>query len=517
MKERKIKILIILMTIAVLGLIIVQVYWSIKTIATEEIRFDAKVNETMLNIVNKIDKDKTADIVVKKIKGGKDKLVWVEKDEQTADSDDVVFFSSSYSYDDDDTNADNIEVTVKVSPDGKSNTKVVKRIIKHDLDGERKVTTRKTKIDTIIINKQKLVTEVIEEMTSLEDEDDLAEQLSESYLDSMITKEFSNNGIDAKFDFGVMDKNLNRFIIIKTGADKEQLQKSKFNISMSPHNIFAQPFNLLIYIPNKFGFLLKSVWIMLILSLLFVGIIVAVYIKTLKMFLDQKKITEVKNDLINNITHEFKTPISSIALATEALQEPQLRDQQGSVEKYSGIIAEENERLTKLVENLLNTAAFERSEIELKRETVNVSKLLNSIVEKAGSVYENINISIQDTTLGQAEIKADVFHLSNILNNLIDNAVKYSKGKIVISIEIRKAVNGIDISVSDRGIGISKTDQQKIFETFYRVPTGNVHNVKGNGIGLSYVKTLVEAHNGWIKVSSKLGEGSTFTIYLPNE
>ncbi len=165
---------------------------------------------------------------------------------------------------------------------------------------------------------------------------------------------------------------------------------------MSPNNIFTQPFNLLIYIPNKFGYLLKSVWIMLILSLLFVGIIVAVYIKTLKMFLDQKKITEVKNDLINNITHEFKTPISSIALATEALHEPQLRDQQGSLEKYTGIIAEENERLTKLVENLLNTAAFERSEIELKKEIVNVLDIINPIVAKLKSASDNINISVND-------------------------------------------------------------------------------------------------------------------------
>ena len=256
---------------------------------------------------------------------------------------------------------------------------------------------------------------------------------------------------------------------------------------------------------------------MLILSLIFVGIIVAVYIKTLKMFLDQKKITEVKNDLINNITHEFKTPISSIALATEALIEPQLRDQQGSIKKYSDIIAEENERLTKLVENLLNTAAFERSEIDLKKEKVNVSEILSSIVSKAKSVSDNINISVNDTTSGQVIIKADVFHLSNILSNLIDNAVKYSEEIIDISIKVKKNGDGIEISISDKGIGISKNNQQKIFETFYRVPTGNIHNVKGNGIGLSYVKKLVEAHNGWIKLSSELGEGSTFTIYLPNE
>ena len=514
MKERKIKILIMLMTVAVLGLIVVQVYWSIKTIATEEIRFDAKVNEAMLSVVNKIDKEKTANIIVNKISGGNEKIVWVQKNKQIIDSNDVIILSSGYSYNDTDTNADNVEVTVHISSDDDSQIRVVKSIVKYDSTEIKKVTVGKTQIDTIIVNKQKLVTEVIEEMTSIGN--DFEEQLSPAYLDSMITIELSNAGINTEFDFGVIDKESNNFIVIKSGADKKKLVESKYQVPMSPNNIFAQPFNLLIYIPNKFGYLLKSVWIMLILSLLFVGIIVAVYIKTLRMFLDQKKITEVKNDLINNITHEFKTPISSIALATEALQEPQLKIQQGSVEKYSNIIAEENERLTKLVENLLNTAAFERSEIELKKESVNVLDILDSIVTKAKS-SGNINITIDDATSNRAVIKADVFHLSNILSNLIDNAIKYSKEIVDISVKIRKLNEGVEISISDKGIGISKNDQQKIFETFYRVPTGNIHNVKGDGIGLSYVKKLVEAHNGWIKVSSKLGVGSTFTIYLPNE
>lgn len=524
MKELRIKILIILMTFAVLGLIAVQVYWSIKTIATEEIRFDAKVNEAMINIVSKIDKEKTVEILIKKVSGDKDKVVWVENNTNIIDSNEVVFFSSDYAYENSDTNGNHVKVTVETSPNlnkknntSKSNNKVIKRVFKYDSEGTSTVTVEQTKVDTIVLNKKKLLTEVIEEMTSFDEEHYLHEQLSESYLDSMIIKEFNNSGIETVFSFGVQDRNTKQFVVVKAETDKRELEKSKYNISMSPHDIFAQPLKLLIYIPNKFNYMLKSIWIMLVLTLVFVGIIVVVYIKTLRLFLDQKKITEVKNDLINNITHEFKTPISSISLAAEALQEPQLLKQHGSIKKYSEVISEENIRLTKLVENLLNTAAFERSEIELKKEKVNVREAVTTIIDKTKERIGEINISLFDETNKDAIIKADLFHFTNIISNLVNNSAKYSEEVADISIKIVNSANGVEVSVTDKGIGISRSNQQKIFETFYRVPTGNIHDAKGNGIGLSYVKKIVEAHSGWVKINSKLGEGSTFTIFLPNE
>ena len=169
------------------------------------------------------------------------------------------------------------------------------------------------------------------------------------------------------------------------------------------------------------------------------------------------------------------------------------------------------------MENLLNTAAFERSKIDLKKEKVNVANAIKAIVDVTLERVSNTRIIINDYTNGTSKIKVDIFHFSNIINNLIDNAIKYSKGGKVILIEIFKISTDIKINIEDNGIGISRVDQQKIFETFYRIPTGNIHNVKGNGIGLSYVKKIVEAHGGSIKVKSKLGEGSTFTIILPNE
>jgi len=512
------------MTIAVIGLIAVQVYWSIKTISTEEIRFDAKVNEAMKNTVAKINKERTADIIVNKVVSGKDKVIWVENRSKFVDSNKIVFLSSDHSYIDKDNDSSDVEVRLEITHEHSENEdeqngskKVIKRVYKFDSDDQNIVAAKPNKVDTLIFNKQHLITEVIEEMTSLEKGEDFHNNMNETYLDSMVSNEFNNLGIVTDFYFGIKDRITNRFILVNTGADKIDLEKTKYIISMSPNEIFASPLNLMIYIPNKFGHLLKSIWLMLALSMLFVGIIVAVYVKTLKMFLDQKKITEVKNDLINNITHEFKTPISSISLAAEALQEPQLLKESNSIERYSSIINEENNRLTKLVENLLNTAAFEKSVIELKKEQIDIYIVINDIASKLNERMNNITITVTDSTNGSTNINADIFHFRNIINNLIDNAIKYSKDVVDISINIKGANEGLEITVYDEGIGISKSNQEKIFETFYRVPTGNIHNVKGNGIGLSYVKKIVEAHSGWVKVNSKLGKGSTFTIYLPSE
>ena len=197
---------------------------------------------------------------------------------------------------------------------------------------------------------------------------------------------------------------------MSSAEDSIRLETTKYNVALFPHDVFTRPLKLLIHLPNKFAYLLRSVWVMFSLSLLFVGTIVFVYIKTLKMFLDQKKITEVKNDLINNITHEFKTPISSISLASEALQNPQLINKENSLKKYSDIITEENTRLTKLVENLLNTAAFERSKIELKKEKINVANAIKAIVDVTLERVSNTKIIINDYTNGTSKIKVDIFH-----------------------------------------------------------------------------------------------------------
>lgn len=233
------------------------------------------------------------------------------------------------------------------------------------------------------------------------------------------------------------------------------------------------------------------------------------------MLLRQKKITEVKNDLINNITHEFKTPLSTISLAAEALSDPGFSQNASLLKKYTGMITSENRRLTSMVESLLNAAAFESGEYKLSLEILSAHSLIKKVLKENHDFLQSKEAEIDiHFNAEKDKVKVDEFHLSNVFKNLIENGVKYNEHKPSIAIFTENRNGSILLSIKDNGIGISKEHQTKIFDTFYRVPTGNIHNVKGNGVGLSYVNKMVHAHNGEISVKSKLGEGSIFTIKL---
>jgi two-component system phosphate regulon sensor histidine kinase PhoR len=232
--------------------------------------------------------------------------------------------------------------------------------------------------------------------------------------------------------------------------------------------------------------------------------------------LKQKKLAEIKNDFINNMTHEFKTPISTISLATQLIQEDTSVVDNGTIQRYLGIIKDENVRLGQQVERVLQTAQMEREEIVLKKKNVDVHALIEQVIEMNHPMLMAKNGTIQTAfTTESANIVIDEVHMSNVMNNLIDNAVKYSADAPEIHIATSVDESGLHIQVSDQGIGMQKEVLSQVFEPFYRVPTGNVHNVKGFGLGLSYVKKIVEAHGGSVHVKSQLGKGSTFEITIP--
>jgi two-component system phosphate regulon sensor histidine kinase PhoR len=230
----------------------------------------------------------------------------------------------------------------------------------------------------------------------------------------------------------------------------------------------------------------------------------------------QKKLALVKNDFINNMTHEFKTPITSISLATQLLQEELKPGKNESMLRYLGIIKDENTRLGQQVERVLQTAQMEKEEISLKLKKMDIGALIQQVAEINGPLIDSVSgtLKLRLENL-PSTMEMDEVHISNVLNNLIDNAVKYSPSNPRVEIEARTQDHGIAIQVKDQGLGMPKEALHSIFDAFYRIPTGNVHNVKGFGLGLSYVKKIVEAHGGKVHVKSKLGEGSTFEIYLP--
>jgi two-component system phosphate regulon sensor histidine kinase PhoR len=257
---------------------------------------------------------------------------------------------------------------------------------------------------------------------------------------------------------------------------------------------------------------------MLIISgglMLFIVIAFAIVIIAM---LRQKKLSDMKNDFINNMTHEFKTPISTVSLACEVLNDPDVPKSDDLLHSYIDIISQENKRLGVLAEKILQTAILEKGELKLGRDTIDTHEIIADVIRKI-----SIQVEIRDGNISfyplasDPMIVADKMHITNVINNLLDNANKYTPKKPLITVTTENVRKGIQISITDNGSGISKANQKKIFDKLYRVPTGDVHNVKGFGLGLSYVKFIVEKHHGEVSVESEPGKGSTFRIWLPSE
>ena len=262
----------------------------------------------------------------------------------------------------------------------------------------------------------------------------------------------------------------------------------------------------------------KELRLRIVTSIFFTFIIITAFYLTVRTMLRQKKLGEIKNDFINNMTHEFKTPIATISLAVDAMKNEKVLQDKSKMNYFSAIIKEENQRMNRQVETILKASQLEKQEVDLNLQPLHVHEVIKDVVENFALQLEEKN--------GRAEVlfhavndqvMADEVHFSNMINNLIDNAIKYSKDNAPLLLKISTQANekNITIKVEDNGIGMNKETVKKVFERFYRAHTGNLHNVKGFGLGLSYVKTIVQAQGGEVKVESVLGKGSVFTINLP--
>lgn len=244
-------------------------------------------------------------------------------------------------------------------------------------------------------------------------------------------------------------------------------------------------------------------------------IVIFFFVYTLLVILKQRRLSEIQKDFINNMTHEFKTPLSTIAISTEVLKDPRIVHTPERLLNYATIIENESHRLKQQVERVLQMARLENEDVGLKKESCDLHELIrevakNNFIHQSGA---NLALSLQATP---SHIQADRLHITNVIYNLIDNAIKYNKSTPLIKITTSSTGNSIQMEIEDNGIGIKEEEQKKIFHRFYRVSTGNVHDVKGFGLGLSYVKLIVEAHKGKISVSSTPGNGSRFTIVIPS-
>lgn len=260
------------------------------------------------------------------------------------------------------------------------------------------------------------------------------------------------------------------------------------------------------YFQNHFAFLL-------LFAVLFTSIIIAAFVLMIRTMLSQKKLSEIKSDFINNMTHEFKTPIATIQLASDALTNPKVINNVDQIKYYTGMIHEENKRMNMQVEKILQAAELEKDEIKMQWKRIDINETIQKIADNATLQMDDINADFSlKLNATNVFLEADVVHFTNIIINLLENAVKYSKENPIISIETRNKNNLVQILIKDNGIGMDKETQSHIYEKFYRAHTGNLHNVKGFGLGLTYVKNIVDAHKGKIDVESELGKGTLFTL-----
>ncbi len=298
-----------------------------------------------------------------------------------------------------------------------------------------------------------------------------------------------------------------------TGNDPDVFKKSQV-IQSIPGRDFDKG-QILAFFPDTRTFLIKNMWLTILASLILLVLVAGSFTFMLQTIFKQKKVSEIKNDFINNMTHEFKTPIATVSAAMEAMVSFDALKDQEKTKRYIDISQKELGRLSGLVEKILSISADERKTLILSKETFDLSSLINETAQQY-ILKGNGNVSIDFDSESTAYINADRMHFQNIINNLLDNSVKYSKGQSRISIKCLRQAEYVVFSVKDEGIGISKEQQKHIFEKFYRVPTGDLHTVKGFGLGLSYVKQIVELHKGTIGVNSQPGQGTEFTIAIPD-
>lgn len=335
-------------------------------------------------------------------------------------------------------------------------------------------------------------------------------------LDSMLRSELRNRSIFSNFDFKVSSAKRDTIIFIRASAKPAFLPSNSYETPLFPKDMIRDPGMLTITFPNKNNIILSNLTAMMGLSGGLLLVLIFSFGFTIHSILMQKKISEMKTDFINNMTHEFKTPVATIMIASEALKDPELTSDKKSIDRLANIIYDENVRLGSHIERVLNIAKIEKGDLKLEQKEVEMNDLLAAIVDSMSLQLDKRNAKIElQLNANQATVVGDELHLSNVIFNLLDNANKYSPENPQIRISTQNQGKHLIIKVSDQGIGMNKDQLSKIFDQFYRIPTGNLHDVKGFGLGLSYVNNIVKRLHGTIKVKSEKDLGSEFEISLP--
>ncbi len=342
----------------------------------------------------------------------------------------------------------------------------------------------------------------------------IADRVSQDDLQMYLDEEFGRRDINTDYEFAVYSTYGSP--VYNSMGYTASMPNRSHRVILFPNDIFANPNQLMVHFPHKQAYILSSLGVMAFSSLLIILVIALCFVYTVYIIFRQKKLSDMKTDFINNMTHELKTPVATISLASEMLMSSNVTTDQARLQRFASVINEENKRLGGQVEKVLQMAVLDKGEAKLNLTEVDVHERVKAIIDKMALQMDDRHGEFKiKLDANRSTIMADEVHLTNIITNLVDNAIKYSQDNPHVTISTKDAANGIVVSVTDTGIGMTKEQQKRVFERFYRVPTGNIHNVKGFGLGLSYVKAMVEAHGGSIRLQSEIHYGSTFEMFLP--
>ncbi len=513
MKKGFNKILIVLMSIALIGLVIIQMYWSKKVFTSHTEEFNGRVYQALNATVDKINQEELQGYYQKfenvhsDLKGSTDKPQ-VMSSQMIQDSAGTTYlYLTRYVLE---------RSAIPLSDEyndslTRANLYSQEKIVKIEKDSGANI------IHNFSLNTEesfKNSTYTIERLARLDAGNrPIDKRVGIEFIDSIFVKELRVRGVQSHPQLALLksDSTLTRV------ATKEfDLSDKEYTIPIFYDKDDKPQYLITTYFPDKQLSILGPIIPIVMLTIIFTLIIVSVFSLAIYYMQHQRKISEVKTDFINNMTHEFKTPIATINIASDALKNEKIINDNDKIRYYADLIKQENKRMNTQVEMVLRMAKLERNQMDINPQEVDVNDLVRKSVATMRFIIDNRNGTIfEDYQASRSVVEGDPFHLANTINNILDNARKYSKDDPQIFVKTYNDDKFIVIEVEDKGIGMSKSVLKKIFDQFYREETGNVHNVKGHGLGLAYVRKITELHKGRVYAESELGKGSTFYIKLP--
>lgn len=518
------RLLVVLMSLSLLGIIAVQVYWFNSSYENNQEQFRFHVKQVLGNVSDNLEKKEILYFLERlnkyKDSTGRDQVnedflefAYYQRDTKTNET--IIYSNSITSRDFNIPSSffDNKKDSVRVkSITSKRNTELY---LPNPIDKEQ----GEIRLEPDMKIEKEGTTPLLEKAQFEIAYKDIAStipiqrRVDSKLLQELLKKELTQYDVLTPFEFGIYSNGL----ATKVKSDKFKFNKENtYGVPVFIDNEGQNKYQLLVSFPEKKKFIFSDLVGITALSLIFTLIIVIAYASALNQLIKQRQISEIKTDFINNMTHEFKTPIATINLALDSIKNPKIIEDKEKVFRYLQMIRDENKRMHAQVENVLRISKLEKKELEINKEPLDVIDVLNDAIEHISLIIENRGGVLNrhfEATRSTALIN-DV-HFTNVLVNILDNAIKYSPNEPVIDVYTENIKDFLIIKIKDQGQGMSKVAQKRIFEKFYREHTGDVHNVKGHGLGLAYVKRMVEEHNSEVYVESEKGKGSTFIIKIP--